>query len=65
MIKEHLPEDREVYQATLANIEKVLKEMKDRHHPDTYRGAYHVNPDYTHWYGNAELKMDGVGRSCE
>ncbi len=23
-----------------------------------WKGAYHMNPDYTHWYGNAPLKLD-------
>lgn len=23
----------------------------------TFKGAYHQNPAYTHWYGNAELKL--------
>ena len=23
----------------------------------TFKGAYHQNPDYTHWYGNAEVKL--------
>jgi hypothetical protein len=22
------------------------------------KGAYHQNPAYTHWYGNAEIKLD-------
>ncbi|HWI40673.1 MAG TPA: SHOCT domain-containing protein [Verrucomicrobiae bacterium] len=26
----------------------------------TVKGAYHQNPAYAHWYGNAELKMDLV-----
>ncbi|MEK7829174.1 MAG: hypothetical protein AAB256_05245, partial [Deltaproteobacteria bacterium] len=23
----------------------------------TWKGAYHFSPDYTHWYGNAPMKL--------
>lgn len=31
----------------------------------TVTGAYHQNPAYTHWYGNAELKMDLIDLRAE
>jgi hypothetical protein len=24
----------------------------------TYQGAFHLNPDYLHWYGWAEMRKD-------
>ena len=31
--------------------------MKKFHYVTAYKGAFHQNPDYTHWYGNAPLKL--------
>lgn len=31
----------------------------------TVKGAFHQNPAYTHWYGNAELKMTLVDIKAE
>lgn len=38
-------------------IERLLFTMKKYDYAKTIKGAYHQNPAYTHWYGNAELKM--------
>jgi len=39
--------------------------MKKYDYARTVKGAYHQNPAYTHWYGNAELKMDLVDIRAE
>jgi hydroxylamine dehydrogenase len=43
-----------------SHIERLLFKMKKYDYAKTIKGAYHQNPAYTHWYGNAELKMDLV-----
>ena len=30
------------------------------HRMRTFQGAFHMNPDYTNWYGFAEMKKDLV-----
>jgi len=40
-----------------SHIERLFFQMKKYALAKTYKGAYHQNPAYTHWYGNAELKM--------
>jgi hydroxylamine dehydrogenase len=39
-------------------IEQDLYRMFLFHRQKTYQGAMHVNPDYMHWYGWAEMKSD-------
>jgi hydroxylamine dehydrogenase len=39
-------------------IEHDLYRMFLFHRQKTYQGAMHVNPDYMHWYGWAEMKSD-------
>ena len=41
-------------------IEQDLYRMFLFHRQKTYQGAMHVNPDYMHWYGWAEMKSDLV-----
>jgi len=41
-------------------IEQTLYRMFLFHRQKTYQGAMHVNPDYMHWYGWAEMKSDLV-----
>lgn len=41
----------------LSRIESVFFRMKQFHYMNTFKGAFHQNPDYTHWYGNAPLKL--------
>ena len=31
--------------------------MKKFYYVITYKGVFHQNPDYAHWYGNAPLKL--------
>jgi len=48
-----------------SHIERLLFKMKKYSLAKTVKGAYHQNPAYTHWYGNAELKMDLVDINAE
>jgi len=42
------------------SIEQKLFIMLMDHRMKTFQGAFHTNPDYTLWYGWAELKKDLV-----
>ncbi len=39
-------------------IEEKLYVMLMEHRMRTFQGAFHMNPDYLHWYGWAEMKRD-------
>jgi hypothetical protein len=39
-------------------IEQKLYVMFLEHRMRSFQGAFHMNPDYQHWYGWAELKKD-------
>ena len=39
-------------------IEQKLYVMFLEHRMRSFQGAFHMNPDYQHWYGWAELKRD-------
>jgi hypothetical protein len=39
--------------------------MKKYDFAKTVKGAFHQNPAYTHWYGNAEMKMTLVDIKAE
>lgn len=39
-------------------IEQRLYTMFLSHRMRTFQGAFHMNPDYLHWYGWAEMKKD-------
>jgi hypothetical protein len=39
-------------------IEQVLYEMFLKHRMRSFQGAFHMNPDYQHWYGWAQMKKD-------
>lgn len=41
-------------------IEQRLYKMFMKHRMRTFQGAFHANPDYTFWYGWAEMKTDLV-----
>ncbi|MGC8653871.1 MAG: ammonia-forming cytochrome c nitrite reductase subunit c552 [Candidatus Kryptoniota bacterium] len=41
-------------------IEQKLYTMFLEHRMRSFQGAFHMNPDYMHWYGWAELKRDLV-----
>ncbi len=42
------------------HIEEILYEMFMDHRMKTFQAAFHINPDYTTWYGYAKLKKDLV-----
>lgn len=41
----------------LSAVESEFFRMKQFHYMSAFKGAYHQNPDYTHWFGNAPLKL--------
>lgn len=53
-----------LYEET-SHIERLFFKMKKYDYAKTVKGAYHQNPAYAHWYGNAELKMDLVDIKAE
>jgi hypothetical protein len=52
-------DDQMLYE-DISHIERLFFKMVKFDLAKTVKGAYHQNPAYTHWYGNAELKMDLV-----
>jgi len=46
-------------------IEQKLYVMLMEHRMRTFQGAFHMNPDYQHWYGWAEMKRDLVEIKAE
>lgn len=48
-----------------SHIERLLFKMKKYDYAKAVKGAFHQNPAYAHWYGNAELKMDLVDIRAE
>lgn len=57
--------DTQLLYEDTSHIERLLFKMKKYDYAKTIKGAYHQNPAYTHWYGNAELKMDLVDIRAE
>jgi len=57
--------DSQLLYEDTSHIERLLFKMKKYDYARTIKGAYHQNPAYTHWYGNAELKMDLVDIKAE
>lgn len=49
--------DSQLLYEDTSHIERLLFKMKKYDYAKTIKGAFHQNPAYTHWYGNAELKM--------
>jgi len=41
-----------------SHIEQVLFQMYMKHRMRTYQGVFHANPDYTYWYGWAQMTKD-------
>ncbi|HXX57353.1 MAG TPA: multiheme c-type cytochrome [Thermodesulfovibrionales bacterium] len=41
----------------LSLVESLYFKMKQFSYMSAYKGAFHQNPDYAHWYGNAPLKL--------
>jgi cytochrome c553 len=48
-----------------APVEQTLWTMFLEHRMRAFQGAFHLNPDYQHWYGWAELKRDLVEIKAE
>jgi len=42
------------------HVEEILYEMFMDHRMKTFQAAFHINPDYTTWYGYAKMKKDLV-----
>jgi hypothetical protein len=57
--------DSQLLYEDTSHIERLLFKMKKFDYARTIKGAYHQNPAYTHWYGNAELKMDLIDIRAE
>ena len=49
--------DTQMLYEDISHVERLFFKMKKYDFAKTVKGAYHQNPAYTHWYGNAELKM--------
>ena len=41
----------------LSSVESTLFKMKAFYAISAYKGVFHQNPDYAHWYGNAPMKL--------
>lgn len=41
----------------LSFVESLFFKMRTFYAATAYKGAFHQNPDYAHWYGNAPLKL--------
>lgn len=57
--------DAQMLYEDISHIERLLFKMKKYDLAKTVKGAYHQNAAYTHWYGNAELKMGLVDIQAE
>ena len=57
--------DSQMLYEDTSHIERLFFKMQKYSLAKTIKGAYHQNPAYTHWYGNAELKMDLVDIKAE
>ncbi|MBW2504407.1 MAG: hypothetical protein JRE16_07545 [Deltaproteobacteria bacterium] len=57
--------DGQMLYEDFSHIERLFFKMKKFDLSKTVKGAYHQNPAYTHWYGNAELKMTLVDIKAE
>jgi hydroxylamine dehydrogenase len=62
--KKLVTDSQMLYEDT-SHIERLFFKMKKYDYARTIKGAYHQNPAYTHWYGNAELKMDLIDIKSE
>lgn len=49
--------DSQMLYENLSSVEALFFKMKKFYAPTSYKGAFHQNPDYAHWYGNAPLKL--------
>ncbi|TLM69199.1 MAG: hypothetical protein FDZ69_00050 [Deltaproteobacteria bacterium] len=49
--------DSQMLYENLSRAERLFFKMKKYDLAKAVKGAYHQNPAYAHWYGNAELKL--------
>ncbi len=49
--------DGDMLYEDISHIESLFFRLNKFAAARTIKGAYHQNPDYTHWYGNAEVKL--------
>ncbi len=49
--------DNQMLYENISRVERLFFKMKKYDQAKAIKGAYHQNPAYTHWYGNAELKL--------
>jgi len=49
--------DQQMLYENTSRIEGLFFRLKKYALAQTVKGAYHQNPAYSHWYGNAELKL--------
>lgn len=57
--------DSQMLYEDTSHIERLLFKMKKYDLAKTVKGAYHQNAAYSHWLGNAELKMDLIDITSE
>jgi hydroxylamine dehydrogenase len=57
--------DGQLLYENTSHIERLLFKLKKYSYAKTIKGAYHQNPAYAHWYGNAEMKLDLVDIRAE
>ena len=48
---------QQLYGGTSA-IEQLFFNTYKYDHVNTFKGAYHINPDYSHWFGWARVNVD-------
>jgi hypothetical protein len=57
--------DGQMLYEDISHVERLFFKMKKYDLAKTVKGAFHQNPAYTHWYGNAEMKMTLVDIKAE
>jgi hypothetical protein len=57
--------DGQMLYEDISHVERLFFKMKKYDFAKTVKGAFHQNPAYTHWYGNAEMKMTLVDIKAE
>ncbi|MDT8441511.1 MAG: multiheme c-type cytochrome [Desulfuromonadales bacterium] len=65
LLGQKLVVDGQMLYEDYSHIERLLFKMKKYDLAKAVKGAYHQNPAYTHWYGNAELKLTLVDIKAE
>ncbi len=57
--------DSQILFEDTSRIERLFFKLKKFDFAVAHKGAYHQNPAYAHWYGNAEMKMTLVDIDSE